>query len=183
MKLRPVTKLNGETTWCGPSVISSITGFPVADIVRVIKDQRIERGVGHTERVLDVRDEDGWMVDQRSINVERPVKGTHWWELNYCLNHYGYGLSKSTRNAPVRHNGNQPTIARWLKTRKDRNEMNLVSAGHHWQLVKGNKFVDSFTQVPAFIRKAPHRRARVVEIWQIVPRGKKKIYRKPKSLP
>ena len=39
MKLKPVTKLNGETTWCGPSVISSITGFPVALIVREHTDE------------------------------------------------------------------------------------------------------------------------------------------------
>lgn len=183
MKLRPVTKLNNETAWCGPSVISSITGFPVADIVRVIKDQRIARGVGHTERYKEVRDEEDCFMYQTSIKVERPVKGTHLLELNYCLNHYGYTLSRATKNKVVNYNGNPPTIARWLKTRKDRNEMNLVSAGHHWQLVKGNKFVDSFTQVPVFIRKAPHRRARVKDVWQVVPRGKKKIYRKPKQLP
>tara|TARA_R110002020_G_C16097543_1_gene758410 strand:- start:119 stop:733 length:615 start_codon:yes stop_codon:yes gene_type:complete len=180
MKLRPVTKLNGETAWCGPSVISSITGFPVAHIVRVIKDQRIKRGVGYNERCIDVRNEDGVGGSYETINVERPVKGTGPSEINECLRHYGYRL-EPTVNRPTYHNGNTPTIARWLKTRKDRNEMNLVSAGHHWQLIKGNKFVDSFTQVPVFIRKAPHRRARVNKVWKVMPYGKKKIYRKPKE--
>jgi len=176
MKLKPVTTLNGETTWCGPAVISSITGFPVALIVRVIKDQRIQRGDGYTERVIDIRDEDGWMVDQKSIDVERPVKGTGWYEVNKCLLHYGYQLTRS-KNKPLSHNSNPPTIARWLKTRKDRNEMNLVSAGNHRQLIKGVKFVDSFTKVPVFIRKAPHRRARVKSVWKVERVGKRKLYR------
>ncbi len=170
MKLKPVTKLNGETTWCGPSVISSITGFPVALIVRVIKDQRIQRGVGHFER---------WHPDSsfKTTKVERRVQGTYSHEVNECLKHYGYRIVLTKTNVPIHHNGNPPTIAKWLKQRKDRNELNLVEAGHHWQLVKGVKFVDSFTQVPVFIRKAPHRRARVKNVYKVERYGKRKLYR------
>jgi hypothetical protein len=170
MKLKPVTTLNGETTWCGPSVISSITGFPVALIVRVIKDQRTKRGVGHFEKLHP----DGW---GKTIKVERRVQGTYAQEVNECLKHFGYRIVLTETNVPNTYNGNPPTIARWLKTRKDRNEMNLVSAGHHWQLIKGVKFVDSFTKVPVFIRKAPHRRARVKDVYKVERFGKRKLYR------
>lgn len=179
MRLRSVTKVNGETAWCGPSIISAITGFPIAHIVRVIKDQRIERGDGYTDRYItrehgnpeDSTGEDEW------IKVERPVKGTHASEINRCLKHYGYRIVPTQVNLPRRWNGNNPTIARWIKTRKDRNELNLVSAGHHWQLIKGIKFVDSFTGHPVFIRKAPHRRARVIQVWRVERYGKQRIYR------
>jgi hypothetical protein len=181
MKLKPVTTLNGETTWCGPSVISSITGFPVALIVRVIKDQRIKRGFGFHERWLDVRDEEGWTIDEKCIDVERPVKGTYTHEVNECLKHYGYHLVSSANRIIKYHdhknNLQRPTLAKWLRQRKDRNELNLVDAGCHWVLVKGVKFVDSFTQVPVFIRKAPHRRARVVEVHKVERFGKRKLYR------
>lgn len=187
MKLKPVILLNGEKSWCGPSVISSITGFPVALISRVIKDQRIKIGNGHTDRRINIMDDNGWVVDEKWIDVERPVKGTYPYEVRDCLKHYGYDLVESKNYARTyldRHNmRTRPTLAKWLKQRKDRNEMNLVNAGHHWVLVKGNKFVDSFTQSPVFIRKAPHRRARVHEVYKVITFGKKKIYRKPKPLP
>ena len=180
MKLKPVTTLNGERTFCGPSIISSITGFPVALIVRVIKDQRIKRGVGHTDRRINITDDNGWIVDEKWIDVERPVKGTHPHEVNQCLQHYGYRLV-SGANSVIHYDKNNPqkspTLAKWLKQRRDRNEMNLIDAGCHWVLVKGVKFVDSFTQAPVFIRKAPHRRKRVREVWKVEPYGKRKIYR------
>ena len=171
MKLKPVTTLNGETTWCGPSVISSITGFPVALIVRTIKDQRIKRGVGYNERWINLP------YDTKIIQAERPVQGTYSYEVNECLKHYGYRIVSTKTNVPIPHNGNPPTIAKWLKQRKDRNELNLVDAGNHWQLIKGVKFVDSFTKVPVFIRKAPHRRARVKSVWKVERVGKRKLYR------
>jgi hypothetical protein len=156
MKLRPVTTLNGERTYCGPSVISAVTGFPVAIICEVINRHRLAKGLGHTK-----------------IHVG----GTYFPEVNACLKHYGFEAVPTEMNVPLTHNGNKPTIARWIKQRTDRNELNLIEAGNHWQLIKGVKFVDSFTKVPVFIRKAPHRCARVNRVWEIIRCGKRRIYR------
>ena len=169
MRLRSVTKVNGETAWCGPAIVSSITGCPIAHIVRVIKDQRIERGYGTFTRF-------NWDTEVETT-VTRRVQGTHASEINRCLKHYGYRIVPTQDNLPRRFNGNNPTIARWIKQRTDRNELNLVSAGHHWQLIKGIKYVDSFTGHPVFIRKAPHRRARVIGVWRVERFGKQRIYR------
>ena len=155
MKLRPVKTLNGERTFCGPSVISAITGFPVALICEVINRHRLER--------------------RESTRID--VGGMHFYEVNDCLRTYGYKALPTEMNVPLFFNGSKPTIARWIKQRKDRNELNLVDAGNHYQLIKGVKFVDSFTKVPVFIRKAPHRRSRGASVWKIIRCGKQRIYR------
>jgi len=156
MKLRPVKTLNGERTFCCPSVISAITGFTVALICAVINRHRLER--------------------RESTRID--VGGMHFYEVNDCLRTYGYEAVPTEKNKPFHVDPDRrPTIAKWLKQRDDRNELNLVDAGNHYQLIKGVKFVDSFTKVPVFIRKAPHRRSRVASVWKIIRCGKQRIYR------
>jgi len=160
IELKPVTTLNGEPTWCGPSIISSITGEPVASIVRVIKDQRISQGCGHFDRF-------NWDTGLPS-KVERVVQGTHTHEIKNCLKHYGYDIIPTEINIPLTVKGNKPTITQWLKQRKDRNECNLVNAGYHWQLIKGVMFVDSYTKIPVFTTVAPHQRKRVARVHKVI---------------
>ena len=74
-----------------------------------------------------------------------------------------------------------PTTASWLKTRNDKNELNLIVAGYHYQLVKGVKLVDSWTVAPVFIRKAPRRRARMKKVYKVVKiESRKQLVYKPK---
>ena len=176
MKLRSVVE--GKNGWCGPAVISSITGFPVDHVVETIRKVRENMGCEFSSRWVAGKDGEYYNQDYRL-----PVKGMYDGEVRYTLQRYGYNLIPSVENVP-RYNkkGLRPTLAQWLKARGDRNEMNLISAGHHYQLVKGVKLVDNATKDPVFISKAPHRRRRMKKVYKVVKIESRKqlVYRKPK---
>ena len=65
----------------------------------------------------------------------------------------------------------------------------LVVAGRHFQLVSGRRYVCSQTTDVVSVRSAPHRRARVEEVWELTgtPKltveGKSHLTAKPKAKP
>jgi len=158
IELKPITKVKNETAWCGPSIVSSITGEPIGKINEVIKAQRVRHGYGTFLRF-------NWHSGDEH-EVRQAVKGTSTREIKLCLNHYGFDINPSCNNAPKKTKGREPTISQWLKQRTVR-ECNLVSAGHHWQLVQGVYFCDSFTGKPVIVSVAPHQRARVRAIYKV----------------
>ena len=180
MKLRGVVIENPfekKRLWCGPAVISAITGFPVSHVVETIKDVKVEMGEGIGYRWV------GKCGEQEEKQYRLPVKGMHTGEVRYTLHRYGYNLINSFYNSVHRNleTGRMPTTASWLKTRKDKNELNLIVAGYHYQLVKGVKLVDSWTVDPVFIRKAPRRRARITKAYKVVKiENVKQLVYKPK---
>ena len=180
MKLRGVVIENPfekKRLWCGPAVISAITGFPVSHVVETIKDVKVEMGEGIGYRWV------GKCGEQEENQYRLPVKGMHTGEVRYTLQRYGYNLVDSFYNAVHRNLDTlrMPTTASWLKTRNDKNELNLIVAGYHYQLVKGVKLVDSWTVDPVFIRKAPRRRARMKKVYRVVKiESRKQLVYKPK---
>lgn len=60
------------------------------------------------------------------------------------------------------------TLAAWLKQRPDRAGTYVINVTGHYVLVVGQKFVDTATRGEwVSIRKAPHRRTRVENVWQV----------------
>jgi hypothetical protein len=60
------------------------------------------------------------------------------------------------------------TFAAWLRQRKNKAGTYLVNVTGHYVLVSGRKFVDTYTKGEwVNIGKAPHRRTRVVKVWEI----------------
>ena len=86
----------------------------------------------------------------------------------------------------------RPTLAKWLRDSKDirtAGRVFLVVAGRHFQLVSGRRYVCSQTTDVVSVRSAPHRRARVEEVWELTgtPKltveGKSHLTAKPKAKP
>ncbi len=151
LRIKPVN--HGSTKrdrnrYCGPAVISSLTGYTTADAARCIRDISNRRSVTgtSTEEVLGV-------LRTYGINcVER--KGSDW------------GVTFNRTNGA--------TLAGWLKASvKDRNSERiwLVVAGWHWQLVQGRRYVCGLTKEIVSIRdKRVKRRARVAEVYELSSR-------------
>jgi hypothetical protein len=60
------------------------------------------------------------------------------------------------------------TLAAWLRQRPDRAGTYVINVTDHYVLVVGQKFVDTATRGEwVSIRKAPHRRTRVENVWQV----------------
>lgn len=145
--------------YCGPSVISCITGMTTGEAARLI----------------------------RHVGGRKAIRGSSVREVTDALTMCGikseyksFGMKLNRRTGP--------TLAGWLKaTVKERtaNRAFLIVAGWHWQLVQGRRIVCGILGDPTSIRdKRVKRRARVANVYELTAEGKVTIpseARKPKS--
>jgi len=136
----------GRTAFCGPYVLSAITGFPISKIEDVIRSGR---------------------------NCERKtvVKGTGADEVAAALAEFGYEMSLK-ESFMARERKERPTLWTWMQ--RPRNVWaHYILAVHkgkegHWILVKGVKMCDTYTQGRwTFVVDGPHRGARIMEIFEV----------------
>jgi hypothetical protein len=136
----------GRTAFCGPYVLSAITGFPISKIEDVIRSGR---------------------------NCERKtvVKGTGADEVAAALAEFGYEMSLK-ESFMARERKERPTLWTWMQ--RPRNVWtHYILAVHkgkegHWILVKGVKMCDTYTEGRwTFVVDGPHRGARIMEIFEV----------------
>ena len=142
----------GRIAFCGPVVLSAITGYSVGKV-----EDEIRRFRNPTGNVTD------W---QRPV-----VKGTHAEEVVAALAHFGYGMQliASFLNRPRKE---RPTLWSWMQ--KPRNAWaHYILAIHkgkegHWVLIKGVKLCDTFSDGRwQFVCDGPHRGARIMEVYEV----------------
>lgn len=167
LKLRPVNHAKGDTNrYCGPSAISAVTGMTSGEAARLL----------------------------RSVTGRTVIKGASSASVCSALARCGVCVERVEHRARVftadrwRFEA-YPTLAAWLKaTHGTRGgKVLLVSAGHHWQVVSGNRFVCGQTRdVVALDHPKVHRRAKVKAVyWLDAPHGVTipPEARKPKAKP
>jgi hypothetical protein len=136
----------GRTAFCGPYVLSAITGYPISKMEDVIRAERCQ-----------VR--------------KTVVKGTGSDEVRAVLAQFGYEMNlKETFMSRARKE--RPTVLAWMQ--KPRNVWaHYILAIHkgkegHWILIKGVKMCDTFTEGRwTFVVDGPHRGARIMEIFEV----------------
>jgi hypothetical protein len=112
--------------------VAALTGADVDEVIRIIQQYR---------------------------NDLREVRGTTLDELQHAFRHCGYDI-KLAEN----HYLNSPTLARWERSRSrwKFEQAWLVTVTGHWVAVRGQWFVDTFSDgKPVRIADAPRKRARV----------------------
>jgi hypothetical protein len=136
----------GRTAFCGPYVLSALTGYSISKIEDVIRSGR-------------------------SIERKTVVKGTGSEEVRDALAQFGYEMSlkESFMSRPRKE---RPTLIAWMQ--KPRNVWaHYILAVHkgrqgHWILVKGVKMCDTFTEGRwTFVVDGPHRGARLMEVFEV----------------
>ncbi len=136
----------GRSAFCGPYVLSAITGYPISKVEDVIR--QVRNSVRRT-----------------------PVKGTGSDEVAEALAQFDYemALKESFMNRPRKE---RPTLWTWMQ--KPRNVWaHYILAVHkgkegHWILIKGVKMCDTFTEGRwTFVVDGPHRGARIMEIFEV----------------
>ena len=153
LKLRPVNHAKGDTNrYCGPSAISAVTGMTSGEAARLL----------------------------RSVTGRTAIKGASSASVCSALARCGVCVERVEHRARVftadfwRFEA-YPTLAAWLKaTHGTRGgKVLLVSAGHHWQVVSGNRFVCGQTRdVVALDHPKVHRHAEVKAVyWLDAPHG------------
>lgn len=148
--LNKVRNDTGRTAFCGPYILSALTGFPIS---------RVEFEVNRFRRVAD----------------DAPIKGTSAMEVAAAATQLGWEMTlvESFWHLEKKE---RPTLWGWMQ--KPRNAwVYYLLAIHrgkegHWILVKGVKLCDTYTEGRwEFVCDGPHRGTRIMEIYQLRSRG------------
>jgi len=138
----------GRVAFCGPIVLSAITGYSVSKVEDEIRAFR-----------------------NLAPSAKPVVKGTYAEEVAAALAHFGYSmdLKESYMSRPRKE---RPSLWTWMQ--KPRNAwVHYILAIHkgkegHWVLIKGVKLCDSFSDGRwQFVCDGPHRSARIMEVYEV----------------
>jgi hypothetical protein len=138
----------GRIAFCGPVVLSAVTGYSVS---RVEEEIRAFRGLAPAAAPV--------------------VRGTHAEEVAAALACFGYGmeLKESYLSRPRKQ---RPSLWNWMQ--KPRNAwVHYILALHkgkegHWVLIKGVKLCDTYSEGRwQFVCDSPHKGARLMEVFEV----------------
>ncbi len=138
----------GRIAFCGPIVLSAITGYSVS---RVEDEIRAFRNPESETRPI--------------------VRGTYAEEVAAALAHFGYSmdLKESYMGRPRKE---RPSLWTWMQ--KPRNAwVHYILAIHkgkegHWVLIKGVKLCDTYSEGRwQFVCDGPHKGARIMEVFEV----------------
>lgn len=146
--LNSVSNDTGRVAFCGPYVLSAITGFPIS---------KVEAAVNAYRKLPE--------------DLRYRVKGTYADEVEAALAVYGYSMTLK-ESFMQRERKQRPTVWTWMQ--KPRNAWaHYILAIHkgkegHWILIKGVKMCDTFTEGQwKFVCDGPHRGARIMEVFEV----------------
>lgn len=138
----------GRVAFCGPFVLSAITGFPISKVEDVIREAR-----------------------ELPPNRKPVVRGTYADEVAIALARFGYGM-QLTETFMHKARKERPSVWTWMQ--KPRNAWaNYILAIHkgkegHWILIRGVKMCDTYTEGKwTFVCDGPHRGARIMEVFEV----------------
>ena len=146
LKMRAInhgTRKADKNRYCGPAVISSLTGITTAGASRLI----------------------------RHINSRRTrVMGTHSWEV--CKSLRLCGVTVKRIDHPTRHKITLARWLNQNIKERTPGRIFLIVAGNHWQLVSGRRYVcGRIGDVVSIKHPKVKRRARVTEVYEITAHG------------
>jgi hypothetical protein len=146
--LNNVENDTGRIAFCGPYVLSAITGHPIS---------RVEEEIRTIRNVPEGR--------------EPAVKGTYTEEVGGALAVFGFTMELKSSFMHLERKL-RPTVWSWMQ--KPRNAWShYILAIHkgkegHWILIKGVKLCDTYTSGKwQFVCDGPHRGARIMEIFEV----------------
>jgi hypothetical protein len=138
----------GRIAFCGPIVLSAITGYSVSkveDEIRAFREVAPER--------------------------KPVVKGTHAEEVAAALAHFGYSMELKESFMHLERK-QRPSVWTWMQ--KPRSAwVHYILAIHkgkegHWVLIKGVKLCDTYSEGRwQFVCDGPHKGARIMEVFEV----------------
>ena len=154
MKLYSLNRPSRSNRYCGPAVLSFLTGQDTTECARWFRTLSNHRGAvkGSSEKnMLMVLD--GIDIQTRQVDL-------------------------------FRSSGDRPTLTTWLRDNKEirtPGRVYLVVAGNHWQLITGRRYAcGRIGEMVSIKDKRVKRRARVRQVWELtLPLGKLKIPEPP----
>ena len=143
----------GRVAFCGPVVVSAITGYSVSKVeaeVHAFREAAQARAEGRT----------------------RIVKGTYPEEVAAALAHFGYSmeLKESYMHLPRKE---RPSLWGSFMQRQRNPWVHYILALHvgkqgHWVVIKGVKVCDTYSDGTwQFVCDWPHRSKRIMEVYEV----------------
>ena len=146
--LNDVANDTGRIAFCGPYVLSAITGYPISRVEAEIHELRATR--------------------EHSTAL---IKGTYANEVEATLGVFGFKMELKQDYMHLERKA-RPTVWQWMQ--KPRNAWaHYILAIHkgkegHWILIKGVKMCDTYSAGKwQFVCDGPHRGARIMEIFEV----------------
>ncbi len=146
--LNEVRNDTGRIAFCGPYVLSAVTGYSISKVEDVIRQGR-----------------------DAAPGSKAVIKGTYTEEVAAALARFGYRMLPVETFAHLERKA-RPTLWTWMQ--KPRNAWtHYILAIHkgkegHWILVKGVKMCDTFTEGRwTFVCDGPHRGCRIIEVHEV----------------
>lgn len=138
----------GRVAFCGPTVLSAITGQPVGAIEDVV---RRARGLPEGAKPI--------------------VKGTDASEVAAALALFGYRMDL-VASFLDRDRKERPTVWSWMQKRRNAWSYYILAIHRgregHWILIKGVMLCDTYTGGAwTFVCDGPHRGARIIEVFEV----------------
>jgi hypothetical protein len=138
----------GRIAFCGPVVLSAITGYSVSKVEDEIRTFRNP----HSE-------------------AKPIVKGTYSEEVAAALAHFGYTMERKQSYLHLARK-ERPSVWSWMQ--RPRNAWaHYILAIHkgkegHWVLIKGVKLCDTYSEGKwQFVCDGPHKGARIMEVFEV----------------
>jgi hypothetical protein len=138
----------GRIAFCGPVVLSAITGYSVSKVEDEIRAFR------------------NLASDAKPI-----VKGTYSEEVAAALAHFGYTMERKQSYLHLARK-ERPSVWSWMQ--RPRNAWaHYILAIHkgkegHWVLIKGVKLCDTYSEGKwQFVCDGPHKGARIMEVFEV----------------
>lgn len=128
--------------FCGPTALAALMGVPSVEVERNVLAHRATHG---TPRRNVLR---GAVVRGMWSSEIAPVALASGWRATECFSHP------------------KPTFAQWCALGRG-DDAWLVLVTHHYVAVRGKWFADSHNRTPIPVRKARHKRKRVVRYWKL----------------
>jgi hypothetical protein len=143
MKLHPVNHVSDKNRYCGPAVISAITGMRTGEAARLI----------------------------RAMTGGTCVMGTHDFELREAFKRCGVEM-RHIRTPPAGDRLTLADWLRQSHQARTAGRVFLLAAGNHWQLISCNRYVCGLTREIVDV-KDPRvkRRARVTDVFELIAPG------------
>jgi len=146
--LAPSRNDTGRTAFCGPTVLSAITGFPVSRIEAIVHEQRAD-----------------------PAEARRIIEGTYPEEVASALAVFGYGMDETECYTHLERK-QRPTVWSWMQRPRSAFAYYILMvhtrSEMHWICIHGAKICDTHTEGRwVFGADGPHRGAKMTNVYRV----------------
>tara|TARA_Y100000401_G_scaffold115874_2_gene120393 strand:+ start:649 stop:1188 length:540 start_codon:yes stop_codon:yes gene_type:complete len=177
MVLHQLNRERGDNRYCGPAVVSFLTGLNTSEVARQIREATGRRMITGTDVVelqhvllfhhMVLEERSIYLPPSSHVNVDIDELAGFAPRINSELVEWQMKCDRAQYLAAAR-----PTLAAWLREHKGMRtsgRVYLLAAGNHWQLITGFRYAcGQVGEIVSVRDPRVRRRARVSEVYEVI---------------